>query len=124
MRESEIEKRVVQWAKLHDLLPLKLTPMGDGGWPDHLWLFYFPAIAFIEFKQAGKKAKLRQELRIAELTRRGYPVKVIDNVSEGITFLETEVLSRDSRKAGNLTGLRWLSHVSWYGEDNNQLSDI
>jgi hypothetical protein len=115
VRESEIEKKVVAWAKAHDILPLKLTPISDTGWPDHLWLFYYPAIAFIEFKAPGRKPGILQILRIQELQRRGYPVKVIDNAEEGIEFMEAEILSGNSCQTGNLPSVRGIPDVSGNG---------
>jgi hypothetical protein len=82
----------VSWAKAHDILPLKLSADSDTGWPDRFWLFYYPAVAFIEFKAPGKRPRKLQELRIAELKRRGYPVEVIDDVDAGIQFLKSALL--------------------------------
>ena len=92
VRESYIEKKVVAWARAHDILPLKLSAHSDTGWPDRFWLFYYPAVAFIEFKAPGGKPRVLQLMRIAELQRRGYPVEVISNVEEGIRFLSAALL--------------------------------
>jgi len=93
MRESYIESRVAAWARAMDIVPLKLSARSDSGWPDRFWLFYYPAIAFIEFKAPGAKPRALQLGRIAELRRRGYPVEVIDNVERGIEFLTATVLA-------------------------------
>ena len=92
VRESEIEQKVVAWSRTKGLLPLKLTPAGEGGWPDHFWLFNYPAICFIEFKAPEGRLALRQSLRIAELKRRGYPVAVIRDVESGILFITNSIL--------------------------------
>jgi hypothetical protein len=123
MRESYIEGKVVLWARQHDILPLKLSARSDSGWPDHFWLFYFPAIAFIEFKAPGGKPRALQLARIAELRRRGYPVEVIDNVERGIEFLTKTLLgtaqvSRASRKTDDNSGVRGPTAGSGPGQDD------
>ena len=124
MRESEIEKKVVAWSRAKGMLPLKLTPMGEGGWPDHFWLFYYPAIAFIEFKAPEGRLALRQKLRIRELQRRGYPVEVIRDVQSGITFLETALLSGDGSPLGGFSGMRGIPYVPRHGQDDDNLCDL
>lgn len=127
-RESKIEGEVVAWAKLHDILPLKFSPVGETGWPDHIWLFYSPVVAFIEFKAPGATTKpaqkVKQELHRLELQRRGYPVKVINNVADGIAFLEAQILSRASSKARYIASMRGFSNVARYGEDDDLLRDL
>lgn len=126
--ESDIEGTVVKWAKLHDILPLKMTPASDSGWPDHLWLFYYPCMSFVEFKAPGAttkpRQKVKQELHRAELARRGFPVKVIDNVAEGIAFLEDTLLSRASSEARHIASVRGFLDVARYGKDNGLLRDL
>lgn len=97
-KESYVERKVTTWARQQGLLPLKLTPVGEAGWPDHFYLFLYPAIAFIEFKAPGKKPRPLQEVRIAELRRRGYPVAVIDNVESAVDFLR-ETMSPNARSS-------------------------
>ena len=103
MAESDIEGKVIKWAKIHDILPLKMNPDSDSGWPDRLWLFYYPCMCFIEFKAPGAttkpRQKYKQELQRAELERRGFPVRVITSVEDGIAFLTKELLDADPRKA-------------------------
>lgn len=98
--------------------------MGEGGWPDHFWLYYYPFVVFIEFKAPEGRLALRQKLRIEELQRRGYPVKVIRDVQGGIAFLEAEILSGNCGKTRDLAGLRGLPDVSGNGEDNYKLRDL
>jgi hypothetical protein len=92
MRESKTEHKVCEWAIKQGIKPLKLTPYGEAGWPDRFYLFFHPAIAFIEFKAPKKGPRPLQAERIAELQRRGYPVAVIRSVADGIAFLEREIL--------------------------------
>jgi VRR-NUC domain len=100
VRESAIEKAVNVWARDNGLRPLKLSVMGENGWPDRLYLFTYPSIAFIEFKAPGGKPRPLQEARIAELRGRGYPVGVFDDVYSAIAFLEASCFPRAGGQAG------------------------
>jgi hypothetical protein len=88
VRESSTEKAVNAWARAHGIQPLKLSVMGENGWPDRLYLFQYPFVAFIEFKSPGNKPRPLQEARTAGLRKRGYPVGVFDEVHSAIAFLE------------------------------------
>lgn len=90
--ESYIERKVKAWARSKGVLCLKLTPFGTAGYPDDLFLLG-GRVAFVEFKQVGRKPRPLQHARIAELQKQGFPVKVIDNVDDGIAFLATTLLS-------------------------------
>ena len=124
MRESEIERKVVKWSREQGMLPLKLTPVSDGGWPDHFWLFYSPFIAFIEFKTPIGVLSIRQKLRIAELKRRGYHVAIIRSVEEGIAFLESASLSIRGGTPRDQPSVRGVLNVPGDGEDNYDLRDL
>jgi hypothetical protein len=91
--EADVEKPVVRWALARGMRPLKLNLIGNTGWPDRLYLFEYPFICFIEFKRPGETLQRNQPERVAELRKRGYPVGVIDNVEEGIRFLEAQIIS-------------------------------
>lgn len=95
-RESVIEKKVKDWAGQHGILPLKMTPHGVVGYPDDFFLGGMgekwgwpthPKTAIIEFKKEGADPKPIQRVRIGELQSRGYPVKVVRSVEDGIEFL-------------------------------------
>lgn len=126
--ESSIEGSVVQWAKKNKIIPLKLTPVSDGGWPDHLWLFFFPGIAVIEFKQFGKEPDERQLERLAQLRKRGYPAYWTDNRDHAIRFLTDAVLGATSVPGAryptwDYASMRWLPPTTRNGEDNDILRD-
>ena len=88
---THVERPVLAWAADNGFVPMKLTLYGNGGWPDTLYLFTAPFLAFIEFKQPGAKPRLRQLLRIEELRRRGYAAAVFDNPKEAIAWLRQQV---------------------------------
>ena len=106
------------------MLPLKLTPVSDGGWPDHFWLFYSPFIVFIEFKAPEGRLSLRQELRIAELKRRGYHVAIIRSVEEGIAFLESARISIACSPSWYKSSVCGIPNVPGDGEDNYSIRDL
>lgn len=78
----------MRWARSKGMVVLKLNLMGNRGWPDTLYLFQYPFIAFLEFKRLGGKPDPLQEMRIEDLQRRGYPAACVDNVGDAIDFLE------------------------------------
>jgi len=102
--ESEVEKEVCRWAKFRRILPVKFTPMGEAGWPDRVFL-YAGRVAFIEFKQEGKKARPLQQHRIDTLRVMGFMVEVHDNVDSAIAFLDAVFFSRDGSQIGDFPSL-------------------
>jgi len=124
--ELRVENEVVDWARAQSILPLKLNLIGNTGWPDRLWLFVYPRIAFIEFKAPGRPltGDRNQPERLAELAARGYPVGVFDNVAEAITFLETYVLSDHWRGVDDQPSLRRLAVEAREREDQRRLCGV
>lgn len=124
--EERVESAVIEWAFTKNILPLKLNLMGNTGWPDRLWLFVYPRIAFIEFKAPGRPlvGERNQPERIAELTKRGYPVGVFDNVADSIAFLEATVLSAHWREADDSASLCRLAVEAREREDSRRLHGV
>jgi hypothetical protein len=122
VRESYIEGKVKRWARAKGVLPLKMNPASTAGYPDDLFVFR-GRVAFIEFKAPGRKPRPLQHARIAELREQGCPVGVIDNVDDGIAFLEAALLSRASGALRSLAGVRWVSFTTRHGQDYYQLCD-
>lgn len=115
--EADIERKVIAWSKARGMLPFKLNLMGNTGWPDRMWLFYHPFLCFIEFKRPGEKLRRNQPQRVAELRRRGYSVGVIDNVADGIKFLEAACLSSGGREVNGEPSVRGVVLSSGRGQD-------
>jgi len=97
MRESLIESEVCQWAKSQGILAIKFTPMGEAGWPDRVFLHDGVAV-FVEFKAKGQKPRPLQEHRIKKLRVHKFTVGVINNVTDGIAFLDATLLSGGGSK--------------------------
>ena len=104
VREKDVEKAVVSWAKKQGMLPFKLNLQGNTGWPDRLWLFYHPYMCFIEFKRPGETLKRNQPARVKELRRRGYSVGVFDNVGDAIKFLGTQTGASGGCQTDGISG--------------------
>ena len=79
MRESIIEKKLVDEAKKRGGLALKFTSLGFDGVPDRIVLFPKGKMAFIELKASGKTMRplqIKVKKRLAQLDFRVY---CIDN---------------------------------------------
>ncbi len=83
MRESEIEKRVTQFAEDHGMLHYKFTSPGRSFVPDHLYITKKGTTFFVEFKQLGKKPGPGQTREIARMRGHHAMVFVVDNVDYG-----------------------------------------
>lgn len=82
MKESDIEKRLVQAVRAAGGIAIKMS--AGGGLPDRLLLFPGGGICFVETKAPGQRPRLLQQLRHEELRRLGFEVFVVDSV-EGIS---------------------------------------
>jgi len=89
--EHWVEQRVVDFARKKGMLPLKLQLQNDTGWPDRMFLFN-GRVAFIEFKRPGESLRRNQPARVAALRSLGFNVGVINNVKDGIAFLQATLL--------------------------------
>ena len=89
MRESKIERRVVEWAEAHNWITYKLGGLGAKGKPDRVFLHH-GIVLFIEFKATGKVASPLQRWHSRQLAQIGFSVYFVDNAADGITILQTE----------------------------------
>lgn len=74
--ERDLEKQCVAWARKEGFLVLKLTPAGQRGYPDRVFL-QRERICFVEFKREGEKVTPIQMRRMERLLDLGYRVFVI-----------------------------------------------
>ena len=82
MRESVIERKLLQEVRQSGGLALKLVSPGFNGVPDRLLLFMGGKMAFAEVKAPGEKPRPLQVHRITRLRALGFRVYVIDGVKQ------------------------------------------
>jgi hypothetical protein len=88
--ESRVENKAVQYAESLDMLSFKLTPAGQRGWMDRLFITVTGIHFYIEFKREGKELTKLQEYRRYQLQKRKCnvygPVDDLDQVKEIIDY--------------------------------------
>lgn len=87
MREARIESKLKVEIERRGGLSLKFVSPGWAGAPDRLVLMPGGRLWFVELKAPGKRPRLLQEKRIAELMGRGFRVRVISSLGELEEFL-------------------------------------
>jgi hypothetical protein len=79
--ESNIEAPSVALARKMGYIVLKLTPQGQRGWPDRLFINEFGHHLYIEFKRPGERLRRLQEHRCEQLANRNIAVyRNVDNI--------------------------------------------
>lgn len=86
MTESQIEAKVVRWAKNHGIRVVKLNGPGDRGKPDRMFLARGTA-AFIEFKAPGGKTTALQRKWLEGLSDEGFDAETFDDAVAAIDWL-------------------------------------
>ena len=87
--EKEIEQAVVDYAREHGWLVLKLNNPWSRGWPDRLFISPSGRHVYIEFKRPGGAVRKLQVKRIEQLKENGCHVYVYDNAEYAIEKLDT-----------------------------------
>ena len=82
MRESYLERQLVQTVGNMGGLALKFVSPGMAGVPDRLLLLPDGKIAFVEMKAPGKKPTSLQRMRHGQLRDLGFRVYVIDSMEK------------------------------------------
>ena len=82
MRESVIEKKVSDYAKLLGWLSYKFTSPSNRGVPDHIY-FREGHTILIEFKAPGKLPTKLQQKHIQRLQDQLIHVYVVDDIEQG-----------------------------------------
>lgn len=82
MRESQIERKLIQAVRDSGGLALKLVSPGLAGVPDRLLLFTGGRMAFCEVKALGEKPRPLQEYRMEQLRKLGFRVYVVDGAEK------------------------------------------
>jgi hypothetical protein len=86
IRESDVERHLVQRVKLLGGKALKLVPLSQAGLPDRLVLFPGGRVLFVELKRPGRKPTRLQARTHEWLRAWGFTVLVIDG-KEGVDAL-------------------------------------
>ena len=101
--EKEIEAAVTDYARSTGYIPIRFTPRGDRGWPDHIYAGPHGLTVWIEFKAPGKKPTKIQVYRINQLLNMGHVAGWFDNEKTACEFLDAARLSaaRDAFNANS-----------------------
>lgn len=118
--EKDIEQTVVDWAKAHGFLALKVT-FTENGYPDRLFISPSGHTIFIEFKRPGEVPRALQSFRIADLVKRGVPATWTCSAVEAINMLRECLgptrVPRASDPVTTLSGLGGSISGSRLGKD-------
>ena len=80
MRESKIERALVNAVRKQGGIAFKFTSQTMNGIPDRLVLLPGGQIGFVELKAPGKQLRLLQKKRKAQLEALGFPVFTVDRL--------------------------------------------
>ena len=87
--EKDIERKVVEYAKLLGFLTFKFTAPNTRGVPDRLFINPHGICLFMELKRPQAKPRRNQDIQIRKLRDQQVPVCVADNVEFACQFLDT-----------------------------------
>lgn len=87
MRESEIEKKVSEYAKAKDWLVYKFVSPAQRGVPDRVFI-RGGKLFFVEFKAPGKKPTKLQDKIFGKIREELFEVYVIDDVDRGKKLID------------------------------------
>lgn len=88
VRESDIERKLVQYCRDKGWECLKLRIDGENGFPDRT-VITSNGIYFIELKRPGGKLRARQRVWINKLTNLGHRAGCFDTLERAIESVET-----------------------------------
>lgn len=101
--EKSIETYLVRKVKSAGGLCLKFTSHVETGYPDRLLLMPGGRLAWVEVKSKGRKPRALQSLRMGELSRLGFSVRVadskakVDAILEGLATAEPSLTEKEQR---------------------------
>jgi hypothetical protein len=102
MKESDIERKIREYAESKGLLFKKFT--GIAGWPDRILLSDTGATAFLEIKKPGGDVAPKQ-VRVCKMLRaRGFPADIVDSIAEGKRFIDLWILDAKAERREFLSG--------------------
>ena len=118
----DVQNPVVRWARDHGILCVRVTPKGDKGWPD--CIFVVPStgrVIWMEFKAPGKPPEPIQTYRHRQLKEAKQHVYLVDEKSVGISILQAELdaarVPKESYEDALGAAMRRALPRPWSGED-------
>lgn len=114
LSESEIERKVCEYAEELGLIPIKV---GKNGWPDRLIALHAAECLWIEFKARNGKLSALQRARIRQLLKIGHHVAIINSVESGKSLLDTASVSINRSQIRYLPSVCRIVFRSGLGED-------
>lgn len=87
MRESEIEKKVVDYAEAKGWLVYKFVSPSQRGVPDRVFI-RGGKLFFVEFKAPGKKPTKLQDKIFGKIRAELFEVYIIDNIEQGKKLID------------------------------------
>ena len=95
--EADIENRAVKYARDRGYITLKLTPQGQKGWPDRIFINQYGLHIYIEFKRPNEKLRKLQEYRCSKLIERNVIVyRGVDTLEEAKRILSEHIYDTPS----------------------------
>lgn len=88
MRESKLERKLVNGVKQRGGQAPKWTSPGESGVPDRIVIMPLGRIYFVELKAEGKKTRPLQARWIRKLLDLGHKAYVVDSEESLVAFLE------------------------------------
>ena len=92
--ERSIEQAVVDYARKHGVLSIKLSmngARGAAGWPDRIFLGKDMQVRWVEFKNERGQLTALQKRRHAELAALGWSTAVVRTVEQGKDILDNMI---------------------------------
>lgn len=68
-----------------------MSPVGQRGWPDHVFINVYGHHLYIEFKKLGEKPSKLQNHRLGQLRERGVEAHWTDNYEQARDLLDANV---------------------------------
>ena len=91
IKESEVERQIVKFAKDNDCLAFKFVSPGQRGVPDRLFL-KDGKVLFLEIKQKGKAPTPIQEFQIRQIREQGIAAHWAGDVHTGNLLIDAILL--------------------------------
>lgn len=78
--ERYIQRKCIEYAQKNGFLCIKVTPAGQRGWPDFVFISPNGNHYYAEFKRPGEAPTKLQQHRMEQLRSRGVPAESYDNI--------------------------------------------